>query len=199
MALMRQPSILAGLLGRIGPPPGGHLVDLGSGDGSFMLRVLRRLPRLAEPADIVLVDRSGSVGEETRAGLRALGLRPAVTPADIFTFLEQSAPAGVICANLFLHHFTEAQLQQMFALSARKAGVFVACEPRRGRFPLLASRLLWAVGANDVTRHDAPMSVKAGFARDELSTLWPQGGAWHTREFFAPPFTHAFLAWRSTA
>ena len=57
----------------------------------------------------------------------------------------------------------------------RLAPVLLATEPRRGSFPLAAARLLWAIGANDVTLHDAAASVRAGFAGKELSALWPAG------------------------
>ena len=42
--------------------------------------------------------------------------------------------------------------------------VFIAVEPRRSGRGLFFSRLLWLIGCNQVTRHDAPVSVRAGFA-----------------------------------
>jgi hypothetical protein len=50
------------------------------------------------------------------------------------------------------------------------------------------------LGANDVTRHDAVASVRAGFRERELSALWPQDRAWTLRECGVFPFTHAFRA-----
>ncbi len=70
----------------------------------------------------------------------------------------------------------------------------MATEPLRSSASLLASRLVGAMGANDVTRHDAPASVRAGFRGRELGALWaPRCGAVLV-ETKRMPFTHAFAA-----
>jgi hypothetical protein len=97
---------------------------------------------------------------------------------------------------LFLHHFSEAQLAGLFREAARRAGVFVAVEPRRSRFVLVFSRWVWLIGCGPVTRHDAPVSVRAGFAQDELSQLWPADGNWVLDEGPAGLFSHLFVARR---
>jgi hypothetical protein len=74
--------------------------------------------------------------------------------------------------------------------------VFVACEPRRSALALGASRLVGLIGCNEVTRYDAPISVRAGFAGRELSGLWPAGGAWQLREGARGLFSHCFVAGR---
>jgi hypothetical protein len=54
--------------------------------------------------------------------------------------------------------------------------------------------MVFALGANDVTRHDAVASVRAGFLGKELSSLWLQGAAsgWTLGEHGVFPFTHLF-------
>ncbi|MBA3448575.1 MAG: hypothetical protein H0T56_13410, partial [Pseudaminobacter sp.] len=99
-----------------------------------------------------------------------------------------------IAANLFLHHFCDADLKRLFAALLPLAPVFVAAEPRRSRLALVSARSLWAIGANDVTRHDAPASVRAGFAGSELSQLWPAGHGCVLEERCIGPFTHVFAA-----
>jgi hypothetical protein len=44
-----------------------------------------------------------------------------------------------------------------------------------------------------VTRHDAPASVRAGFAGLELSALWPNEGRWELHES-TRLFAHCFVA-----
>ena len=97
-------------------------------------------------------------------------------------------------ANLFLHHFGDADLARLLRGAAALAPLFVACEPRRSAFSLLASRMLFAVGCNDVSRHDAVASVRAGFDGTELSRLWPNEEGWRLHERPAWPFTHCFVA-----
>jgi hypothetical protein len=99
-------------------------------------------------------------------------------------------------ANLFLHHFSAAQLVELLGGAARRARVFVALEPRRSGWALAVSRMIWLIGCNDVTRHDAPVSVRAGFAGRELSRLWPADAGWSLVERRAGPFSHLFVAQR---
>ena len=101
-------------------------------------------------------------------------------------------------ANLFLHHFEDSPLRALLEQVSTRAELFVACEPRRDWLTLRASRLVGWIGCNAVTRHDAPISVRAGFAGHELSALWPAGGDWHTEEGPVGPFSHHFVAWRET-
>jgi hypothetical protein len=97
---------------------------------------------------------------------------------------------------LFLHHFSCERLQRLLALCANQTGLFVACEPRRSGLARTASQLLWVVGCNDVTRHDAVVSVRAGFNGSELSGLWPKCDPWQLHERPAMLFSHCFVACR---
>jgi hypothetical protein len=76
---------------------------------------------------------------------------------------------------------------------AARSAAFVACEPRRNAWTLLASQLVGVIGANKVTRSDAVSSVAAGFRGRELTQLWPAGN-WVLEETVALPFTHCFSA-----
>jgi hypothetical protein len=64
-------------------------------------------------------------------------------------------------------------------------------DPRRSARSLLFSRLLWVIGCNQVTRHDAVVSIRAGF---ELSRLWPADQSWTLQENPAGWFSHLFVA-----
>jgi hypothetical protein len=79
---------------------------------------------------------------------------------------------------------------------ARQARIFIAIEPHRSERSLLFSRLLWLIGCNRVTRHDALVSVRAGFAGRELSRLWPAGQSWMLQERSAGWFSQLFIAQR---
>lgn len=54
--------------------------------------------------------------------------------------------------------------------------------------------MLWVLGCNDVTRHDAVVSVRAGIARGELSSLWADHDHWQLAEHRAGIFSHLFIA-----
>jgi hypothetical protein len=174
------------------------LLDLGAGDGTFMLGLARQLASRWPRASVILLDRHAIVSADTRQGFRALDWSVDVVAADAFAFLaEPGAPTfDVIAANLFLHHFPCERLAHLLALAAKRTALFVACEPRRAALSLAASRLLWLIGCGEVSRHDAVLSVRAGFRGRELSRLWPQGG-WTFHEAPAKLFTHCFVARRT--
>ncbi len=106
----------------------------------------------------------------------------------------------VVVANLFLHHFDGAALRRLLAGCARRADALAACEPRRSRFALGASHLIFFLGANAVTRNDGVLSVRAGFVGTELGAAWPgDAGAWRVDEYDDGLFTHCFCAARGGA
>ena len=117
---------------------------------------------------------------------------------DIFDVLAQPAQPrfDVIIANLFLHHFDAALLRRLLGLIAQRTRVLIACEPRRSGRALFGSHLLGVIGCNDVSRHDAVVSVRAGFGDQELSALWPAGTGWALRESAYGWFSHGFVATR---
>ena len=176
-----------------------RIVDLGAGDGFFLLRCLRRLSSLPKGMEVVLVDRHDATDPGVLTELRARAFVPRVEQADAADWLRaMPAERGTwVVANLFLHHFSTVSLKALFGAVAQKAELCCACEPRRGRWPLAASRWLWLIGANTVTRQDAVVSVRAGFQGGELSALWPATGAWQIRERHAGLFSHLFLAQRA--
>ncbi len=126
----------------------------------------------------------------------AHGWRAKAIEADVFDWLRETAAVDAIVANLFLHHFEPPRLAEMLALAAVRARVFVACEPRRSAFALNGARLLGLAGCNDVSRHDAVVSVRAGFRDGELASLWPKDAAWELREGARGLFSHVFVARR---
>jgi hypothetical protein len=103
-------------------------------------------------------------------------------------------------ATLFLHHFDTEALSVLIPAIASCSNAFVACEPRRDIVARVGSRLVGILGASEVTRADAISSVAAGFAGQELTSVWPRAaGDWSIEESLAMPFTHRFTAVRSGA
>jgi hypothetical protein len=198
-AVILQAGIMAPILLRqwTGAPPR-TILDLGCGDGNFMLSVARRLAPRWPGVAVTLLDRQNIVSHETRDAFAALSWNAQCVAADVLDHLAQikSPGADIITTNLFLHHFAPEPLGRLLGLAARSAQLVVACEPRRNKFALRASRLLWAIGCNEVSLHDAIVSVRAGFCGHELSALWPDPQRWELQEYAARLFTHCFVARR---
>jgi hypothetical protein len=175
-----------------------RLAEIGAGDGTFLLCVLKRLKLPPGRARVTFVDRLDLVSRETVEECRTLGGEGVVECADVFAWLEtpRMERMDVIYANLFLHHFPDTELRRLLAGVARNTNQFIACEPARTRFALRSSKLLGWIGCNAVTRHDAVASVRSGFRGNELSALWPEDSGWTLTEERAGMFSHAFVAVR---
>jgi hypothetical protein len=198
-ALMMNSTLVVRELRRAFPgKPPRVIAEVGAGDGHFLLQVANKL-RQWRDLDAILLDRQPVVSSATVEKFAAIGWRAQAVAADAGAWLAQ--PAGrapdVIVANLFLHHFDTAGLSELLRQLAQRTRVLIACEPRRSRGALLGSHLLGLIGCNDVTRHDAVVSVRAGFSNEELTSLWPARAAWTLREHGYGLFSHCFVATRS--
>jgi hypothetical protein len=173
-----------------------RIVDLGAGDGTLLLRVLKSAGRHVR--EVVLVDQQRIVSDDTLRAFERLGIKPAVAIGDVFDWLprQSRAPQTATVANLFLHHFQPGNLQRLLELASQASDLFIACEPRRGLWPRLAASLVGLIGCNHVTRHDAVVSVRAGFRGRELTRLWPDRSMWKIEERNAGLFSHLFVARR---
>jgi hypothetical protein len=193
--MMQAGTMIASIRSVAGDTPPRSILEIGCGDGTFMLRVVRSLARSWPGVRLVLLDRRSIVGPETVAAIEALGWRTEPVAADVLDYLgTHREPVDVVSANLFLHHFDQRQLEALLGLVAARCRGFAACEPRRGALALAGSRLVGVIGCNEVTRHDALASVRAGFAGTELSGSWPRLPGWTLREWRSGPFSHSFTA-----
>jgi len=199
-AFMGNPGLIASALGR-SRSARRHVVELGAGDGSVLLRVAKRLGPLHGRIRAVLVDAQPSVSADTLAVFRTLGWDVEVQPSDVFDWLlrPKAEIADVMLANLFLHHFRDPELATLLAGVSRQSRRFIACEPLRSRTALTGASLLIFIGCNAVTRHDAVVSVRAGFRSQELSALWPNEPGWQLHEHRGGLFSHMFEAEANTS
>jgi len=215
--VMRTRSILLGGLAELGLARRAdtlHVLELGAGDGTLMLGVAHALARTATPSgsgvQLTLLDRQPCVEPSTIVGYGQAGWDVVAVVADVADWISgavevpitRGVPArwDLIVTSLFLHHFTDKQLEALLGTIASRTDRFLACEPRRGPVALAASHLVGALGVNAVTRNDAVLSVRAGFVDRELSALWPEPHAqWRLREYLAAPFSHCLAADRLSA
>jgi hypothetical protein len=176
-----------------------RIVELGAGDGRTLLEAATKLGRRnpAQAIQATLVDRRRLLTFEVEAAFTRLNWKVQMAAGDVFDFLERmTEPADVMIANLFLHHFNDEQLKTLLRLISRQTKQFIALEPLRTSRALFFSRLVGLIGCNSVTRHDARVSVEAGFCDRELSQLWPRLGTWTLTEESSGMFTHVFTASR---
>ena len=163
-----------------------------------MARLARQRSSQWPALQLSLLDRQPVVSAATQTAIRRDGWNVEVIATDVFDWLRNAPPLPneIIVANLFVHHFANAEVATLLSAIAARATAFVCCEPRRSRFALMGSYGLGALGCNAVTRHDAVASVHAGFRDRELSRLWPRQSGWMIAEAPAGLFLHRFVACR---
>jgi len=177
---------------------GARILDLGAGDGQFMAQVAERLPQSWAGTRLELLDRRAALAPDANHSFRNCGWNVRTVCAEIPDWFVQvpSEQWTIICANLFLHHFLENALRRLLQLLSERTCLFIAVEPRRSFFALLASWSVALIGCNQVTRHDAIVSVRAGFTRGGLTDLWPDKERWILEDRAAGLFSQLFIAKR---
>lgn len=174
-----------------------RICELGAGDGSLLLKLARSWSALGVTAEADLIDLHDLVSDETLHGFGKLNWQATPVTTDVMTWLDQSTEiVDVMFSNLFLHHFQDAELRELFQRVAARTSLFIACEPLRSTFALTASHLLGLIGCSTVTRNDAVVSVRAGFNDKDISVLWPDRDTWQLSEGPAGLFSHCFIAKR---
>jgi SAM-dependent methyltransferase len=196
--LMSHDRIVARALANAATMKPRSIIEIGAGDGLFLLSVARRLAVRWPNVSATLLDRQALLSEAARRRFDALGWRAEGVASDVFDFLDSDdlPDFDIVVANLFLHHFCDSDLVRLFRRIADIVPLFIACEPRRAFPAIEASKLLWIIGCNRVTRHDAAASARAGFRDRELSALWPKEQGWRLEERPAGLFSHSFVASR---
>jgi hypothetical protein len=195
--VMRTGQTLRGAITRLAlrfPPR--HILELGAGDGTLLLRLARSYAPMWPGVELTLLDQHDLVSAQTRDAYQALGWRVSVLKGDVLDWARDSWPRTYdLCLTaLFLHHFKGQDLSDILTAVAARSTAFVACEPRRDWWSYAASQLVGVIGGNSVTRADAVSSVAAGFTGSELGMQWPDAGSWILDETRAFPFTHLFSA-----
>ncbi|MGV3741552.1 MAG: methyltransferase domain-containing protein [Burkholderiaceae bacterium] len=176
-----------------------RIIELGAGDASLTLQLARALAGEWNAVHLTLLDRQNAVPSSTLRAFDHLGWRVEQLNVDVLDWIREPPQQrfDLALANLFLHHFEEAELSALLAALSRRVNALCACEPRRTQLALAGSHLVGLLGANAVTREDAVLSVRAGFSGSDLSQLCkPALRGWQIEEFPAGLFTHCLTAVR---
>lgn len=79
--------------------------------------------------------------------------------------------------SLFLHHLSNEEIVQLFALARKYNCAVIANDLHRHWFAYHSIRVLTALfSGNRLVKNDAPLSVKRGFKREELVSLLREAG-----------------------
>lgn len=140
--------------------------------------IRRQMPLLRDRTRKGIVEWGAGTGDLLQAlarfgpvtGVDRVG-RPAGLPdgmewrqADVF---DEPVEGGVLVTNLFLHHFEGEALRRLGERMSAFSAVVVV-EPWRAPLALTLGGIMQPF-VSRVTRHDMPVSIRAGFRRGELA------------------------------
>ena len=173
--------------------PGDRVLELGAGDGAFAIDYLFPLFRTLSKAG-----RSCSYTGFDR------WLRPPELPAefdwiqgDILRY-EDWEKHDVIIVNLLLHQFSDRELKKLGQGFGAHAHSVVANETARSWSALWKTRASFLLGLGYVSRHDALVSIRAGFRKKELPLLLGlESPAWKVSLHTTPMCAYRMIARKS--
>ncbi|MEI8293987.1 MAG: class I SAM-dependent methyltransferase [bacterium] len=161
-------------------PASSRIVEIGAGEGGLCQSIQAAFPP-AKLTGLDLVPRPTSLPEEIEW-----------VSGDFFQTLPET-DADTCVGSLILHHFGEGALRDLgHRFQSFRRLLF--CEPLRSRRPLLLSRVA-SVFMGEVTRHDMPTSIRAGFRPGELQALLGlDSKKWLVHESISQTMTLRFAA-----
>lgn len=132
------------------------ITELGAGEGHLSKRLHGILPTTTV------------TGRDLRS--RPDGLPSGIKwiEGDFFEMTDGSGEDACV-GNLILHHFDSKELR-ILGERLRGLRLLVFCEPLRKVLPMTLARMVLPF-AGEVTRHDMPASIRAGFLSGELPSL----------------------------
>lgn len=182
-----------------------NICELGCGDAWVGEQVWIHHSFKVHPGSaLTLLDMQPSVSPDRLDRLSQVFEEVSICETSLMPWLDSIDPGDkknhfdLVVMNLFLHHFTEPQIQRIFRGLSKISDAVICLEPRRSALGLMGAKATGLIGCNEVTRHDAALSVRAGFTQHELSTLWGHSVEvplrWQTFEHSFGPFSHFFHA-----
>ncbi|MCX6134528.1 MAG: methyltransferase domain-containing protein [Ignavibacteriales bacterium] len=148
-----------------------QILDCGAG-GSDLVHALRELGR---PFHVTALDLNFRACQSSRPRISPMSVVNA--SALRLPFCDRSF--DIVHAALFCHHFTEPELDGLFAEWSRVARVgIVINDLRRSVWAFLGITLLTSLfSRSSMVRHDGPLSVRRGFLKKELSEIASRHGS----------------------
>ncbi len=138
------------------------ILDIGSGSSDNLIAAKRNYPGL----QILSIDKN------LRALSSSNNLLERVN-SDAFELPFKNNGCDIIHSALFLHHFTQAQIQILLKefLRIAERGIIIN-DLQRSYFALLGIKILTMLfSRSEMVKNDGPLSVKRGFTKQEILKL----------------------------
>ena len=155
-----------------------EIVEIGCGGGDNLRVIKQWCAAVRQPVGLTGVDINADCITYARSRSENAGIR--FIHSDYGTVVFEKKP-HIIFSSLFCHHFTNPQMVSMLMWMNRnaKAGFFIN-DLHRHPLPFFSIRILTRLFSKSrLVKNDAPLSVKRGFTRKELTELMADAGLAH--------------------
>jgi ubiquinone/menaquinone biosynthesis C-methylase UbiE len=143
------------------------ILDIGSGSSDNLLAAKTKYPNLK----IFSIDKNLRVLTNSKKLSNKIN-------ADAFSLPLKNKSYDIVHAALFLHHFTEEQIQILIKefLRIAERGIIIN-DLQRSYFALLGIKILTVLfSKSEMVKNDGPLSVQRGFTKSELVNLFSNTG-----------------------
>jgi 2-polyprenyl-3-methyl-5-hydroxy-6-metoxy-1,4-benzoquinol methylase len=153
------------------------ITDLGCGGGDMLKLLAARLKKSGMQTTLVGIDANPNIIEYAQENAKAF-TEISFQTQDILSESFRSQPYDIVFATLFFHHFTSAQLVEIFkSLKKQSAVGIVINDLHRHWLAYYSIKFLTRFfSKSTMVRHDAPLSVLRGFSKNELIEILQQAG-----------------------
>lgn len=143
------------------------ILDIGSGSSDNLIAAKKKLPNI----HILSIDKNPRVLRFKDEYLNKIN-------ADAFQLPFKDNSCDIIHLALFLHHFTENQIQELLKEFFRITRVGIIINDLQRSFLALAGiKVLTSLfSKSEMVKNDGPLSVKRGFTKTELINLFAKVG-----------------------
>ena len=154
-----------------------HIADIGCGGGDMLRTIARWAKRKGVAAKLTGIDANDFMVQYARQHCAAY---PEISIAqhDVFSETFRHEQYDVVVCSLFCHHFTDAQLVQLFRqLQAQTRIAVIINDLHRHWLAYYAIKWITRLFSRSyLVKNDAPLSVWRAFKQQELKQLVQQAG-----------------------
>ncbi|WP_242926496.1 methyltransferase domain-containing protein [Pontibacter vulgaris] len=154
-----------------------RIADIGCGAGDTLRSIAKWARRKRIQTQLTGIDANDFMVQYARHNCSAFE-EVAIVQHDVFSERFSRVKYDVLVCSLFCHHFTDAQLVQMFRQLHSQASIAVIINDlHRHWFAYYSIKFITAIfSGSRLVKNDAPLSVMRAFKRHELENLLHQAG-----------------------
>jgi 2-polyprenyl-3-methyl-5-hydroxy-6-metoxy-1,4-benzoquinol methylase len=154
-----------------------RIADIGCGGGDMALKIANVARKMGRQVKVTGVDANPYI---VAYAVKHCAHEPMVDfkAIDIFSSAFLTMPLDIVTATLFLHHFTDQQLIDLFSAMKQKVRVgMVINDIHRHRVAYHSIRILTKLfSKSPMVQNDGPLSVRRAFKRSDLVSIMKKAG-----------------------